>query len=435
VDDRRRGGPTRGRLIVAIALIGVLAIAGAVSAATFLPTAEITLQPSSVAIGPLSLTVTADPAADAPDPARLVVPATTVDVPVTVKATFPATGKQVIEEKASGAVTFQNCDTGGAHTFPAGATVRTPEGVAFVTAASVRLDRAKINPAFSCTAANVAVTAVKAGPEGNVVAGAISQLPSGYDPVVLSVVNRAATTGGSRQEILRVVQADVDAALAALRTQLGQAFEARLTEPGLPPAGTVLVASTRHLGDATPTPDPASLVGDEQATFELSLAATGTVLAVNPGPVTTVAETRVQAAVDPGFKLVPGSVRTTVGPPEVSAGTITFAVQARAEQVREIDVADLVEQVRGRSIAAARTILEPYGAVRISVWPDWVTSIPSLEGRVRLVVAPGPTPSATPPASSPAPPTPTAAPTAAPASATPKATPPRTAAPSGSRRP
>jgi hypothetical protein len=398
---RGRGRVTRGWVIAAGVLLATLVIGGAALAAVLLPTAEIAVQPVSQPVGPLALTVTAEPSAAAPDPARLVVPATALEIPVSVKGQFASTGKEVIEQKARGAVTFQNCDTGRTHSFPAGSTVKTADGTAFVTAATVRLDRAKINPAFACTAANVNVTALKAGPEGNVVAGAINQLPTGFDPVVLSVVNRAPTSGGSRQELLRVLQADVDAALAALRTQLGEAFTAKLAEPGLPPPGSVLVPQTQRLGDAVPTPDPAGLVGRELAGFELSLAAAGTALAVDPTPVTGLAEARIAAAVASGYRLVPGSARTTVDPPAVSGGTVTFAVRVRAEQVREIDVAALVEQIRGRSIAAARAILEPYGSVQISVWPDWVTAIPTMDGRVRLVVVPAVSTPTAPPGTSP----------------------------------
>jgi hypothetical protein len=252
---------------------------------------------------------------------------------------------------------------------------------------------------------------------------------------VLSVVNRAATSGGSRQELLRVLQTDVDAALATLRTQLGEAFAAKLADSALPPAGSVLVGGTQRLGDATPTPNPATLVGRQQAGFELALAATGTVVAVDPGPVTAVAEARAQDAITAGYRLVPGSIRTTVDPPTASGGAVSFAVRVRAEQVREIDVPALLEQIRGRSIAAARTILEPYGTVRITVWPDWVTAIPTMEGRVRLVVAPAATPGASsaPTARPTAPSTGSPGPSPGPSGAA--ATPPRTAAPSPTRRP
>ena len=76
--------------------------AGAVAAVTVLPTADITVTPRIETIGPIAFSVTADPAATTVDPEAGVIPATTVQVPVTVSGEFPATGKKVVREKATG---------------------------------------------------------------------------------------------------------------------------------------------------------------------------------------------------------------------------------------------------------------------------------------------------------------------------------------------
>ena len=389
VGPPRRGLVTRSRIVAGLVVAAlVIALAGIASVA-LLPSAEITLTPVPEVVGPLALSVTADPAAAAPDADRRVIPATRASVPVEVTGQFTATGKELIEQKATGAVTFQNCDTGDAHTFPAGTQVRTADGTVFTTALAVTLARARINPAFACTAANVSVTAVKAGPEANVVAGTITLLPSGYDAVILTVVNRTATSGGTRTELIRVTKTDVDAALAQLRARLNEAFAAKLAEPGITPAGSTIVAQSQRLGDASPASDPNALVGLQQTTFDLGLRATGTVLTVNSGPVAGIAEARLAASLPAGYRLVPGSVRATVDPPALSGEVATIAVRIRAERVRDIDIPALLAAIRGKSIAAARTVLEPYGQVRITVWPDWVTAIPGSESRVRLTVAAG----------------------------------------------
>lgn len=387
---------SRARILVILVVLALVASVAGVAATTLLPSVAITLRPVTEIMGPIAMTVTADPAVTTSDPDRLLIPATRLSVPVSVNAKFAATGKELIEQKAAGAVTFQNCDTGGAHTFPSGALVKTADGTAFTTQSSLKLDRAKINPAFTCTAGTINVTAVKAGPEANTVAGTITQLPAGFDPIVLSVVNRAATAGGSRTELIRIVKADVDSALAQLRANLAQAFAAKLAEPAITPVGAVLLAQSQRLGEAAPSADPNTLIGLAQATFDLGLAATGAVLAVDPGPVTAVAEARLASSVPPGYRLVTGSSRATVDPPVLAGEVITFAVRIRAERSRVLDVAGLLNQVRGKSIAAARTILEPYGQVGIDVWPDWVTAIPDSDSRVRLMVAAVTPPGATP---------------------------------------
>jgi hypothetical protein len=39
-------------------------------------------------------------------------------------------------------------------------------------------------------------------------------------------------------------------------------------------------------------------------------------------------------------------------------------------------------------VAEARSRLERHGRVTITTWPDWVTSIPSLDARLSLTIAP-----------------------------------------------
>ena len=43
----------------------------------------------------------------------------------------------------------------------------------------------------------------------------------------------------------------------------------------------------------------------------------------------------------------------------------------------------------GRPLDEARRILGPYGTVHLSVWPDWVSTVPTLDGRVELTLERG----------------------------------------------
>jgi hypothetical protein len=70
-----------------------------------------------------------------------------------------------------------------------------------------------------------------------------------------------------------------------------------------------------------------------------------------------------------------------------------FPVTARAQQVVVLDAKALAAKVKGRPIFQARSILEPYGDVQIGVWPDWVTSIPTIDGRIELRVGSSGSPS------------------------------------------
>jgi hypothetical protein len=137
---------------------------------------------------------------------------------------------------------------------------------------------------------------------------------------------------------------------------------------------------------ATPTIDPATLLGQEVATFDLGLRSSGTVIAVDASPVQKIAEARLLASVGSGYHLVDGSIRVDQGKPVVTAGVVTFPVTASAARVRVLDPEALRALVKGQSIDQAKTLLKPFGDVTIDTWPAWVSSITSFDARLTVTV-------------------------------------------------
>jgi len=183
-----------------------------------------------------------------------------------------------------------------------------------------------------------------------------------------------------------VTQADVDGALAALNLSMDQAFQEAMNDPSLETGGATVFPSTGQLGERTPDVDPATLVGQEVTTFPLGLSATGTVIAVDSAPVSSIAETQIQAAVAPGHQMVPGSVDIEVGEAIVIGQSVSFPVEATAEQIAILDADALKAMVLGKPIEEARAILAPFGQVVLEVSPDWTGSVPSFESRVTLTI-------------------------------------------------
>jgi len=405
----RRRGPRAG--LAAAALVLALAlIAAGVAAYLFLPSAEITVTPHVQPVGPIGLVIKADPAATAVDAQAGVIPAQSIDVPVQVSGDFPATGKRVAKTAATGAVRWTNCDPSSAYTIPKGSLVRTTGGTAFATDESVLLPVAGLsgtppNLTVRCTTSEVAITAAASGDGGNVGAGAIRVVPARYNRNLVRVTNPAPTTGGKREEFTRVSQKDVDAALVSLRKDLAATFATQVENPEGVPAGATVFPDTAVLGEPTPTPDPATLVNQEVATFTLGLTATGTVLAVDASPVEAIAAAALADAVTPGYELVEGSTHVVVGKGTVRDGVVTFPVAGSAKQLRPVDGEALRQQVLGLSEADARAVLAPYGEVGIVLWPGYVKTVPTFERRVTLTVA---DPVDTTPDVAPVPPTPEA---------------------------
>lgn len=400
-DARIQDVPVRGRpvsrgagravattpLLIGLAAIALAVVIAGVGAYLVLPSATIVVTPKNEIIGPVTMTITADPNATAPDATARVVPAEVVSLDVSATDTFPATGKRVVSTRATGIVRFENRDPTSSNTIPSASIVRTDDGIQFQTNAAVTIPRAElVFPKVISSFATVKVTAVDKGPDGNVGARRITQVPRDENTKFLKVTNLDATTGGKRDEFPRVVQKDIDAALAALEPALQAAFTARLADPSIASPGATVFPETASLGTPVPSVDPATFLNQEVATFELGMSATGTVTAVNPAPVETIATEGLRAAIDANHRLVDGSIKVTVEPAVISGDQISFPASATATQVAILDPDALKAQVVGRPIEEARSILEAYGTVQLTPWPDWVSTIPTLDGRVQLTI-------------------------------------------------
>jgi Baseplate J-like protein len=373
--------------LIAAAVVAVVAIVGAVAAYLLLPSAEVSLIPRQQSVGPLAFSVDASTAISEPDVANGVVPALTVPVNVETAATFEATGERVEETPATGTVRFDNLDPTTSNTIARGAIVSTNGGIRFRTDQSVTVRAANlVGLTIRPSSATVAVTAVDPGPEGNVEPNAINTVPRGEEPLFLKVTNPDATTGGVSESFPRVTQEDIDAALLALGETLQTEFEDQLDDDDLAPVDVTVFPETAELGDPTYSLDPATLVGQEVETFDLGASATGSVLAVDTAPLEAIAEARLAESIDEGYELVAGSSVIEVDPAVVNGASITFPVRATAQEVAVLDAEAIADEIRGLPLADAQGVLDGYGTATISVWPEWVSTIPTIDGRLTVVI-------------------------------------------------
>jgi hypothetical protein len=386
------GPRVRGGLIALVAIMALVGIVAAVGAYLLLPSASIVITPRAESVGPLELTVRADPAAAQADPAAGVVPAQQASIPLTASGEFSATGKKVKETIASGSVTFTNKNNGRAVSIPGGSQVSTRSGVTFVTTATVVVPKAQTHGVILTPGtANAPIRAVVAGTDGNVPAGSITHVSTAVQAKLVNsddpVNNQAATSGGTHTETKVVAKKDVDGAVATLKKSITTQLDAAVDDPQRLPPGTTAFPDTKAMSEPTPTPDPATLVGKEIEKFTLGMAATGTVTGVDQAQVEQLAEQRIRAGVAPDHDLVAGSISVKVGAGRVTGSSVTFPVTATAKQVKRVDVNKLREAVKGHQVDEARALLAPYGDVMIDLWPSYVTVIPSFDFRLDVRVA------------------------------------------------
>lgn len=382
------GTRVRAPLVAAIALLVLALLVAGVAGYVFLPSASITLVPRQEAIPAISITVSADPEATEVDVQNAVVPADRVPVPVEASGTFTTTGTHVEESAAKGQVTFTNYDTSSGVSIASGSIVSTEGGVRFRTTRTVVLQPAGIIP-FEPKSDSTGVTAVKAGEAGNVPANTIRVVPQGQNPDLLKVNNPNPTSGGTHTETPEIAKAEVDKAVAELRTKLTTAFSDAVANGAGAPADTKLFPETAVIDVTTAVsdPDPASLIGQAVETFDLKLTATGTVIAVDPRPVASIAEVTLDSRVSPDHRLVEGSTRIDVGDGSVGEdGQVTFLATATARQVAIVDPATLPALVKGHTAADAKAALAPFGDATVTIWPDWASTITTIDARLSIVV-------------------------------------------------
>ncbi|HYK95837.1 MAG TPA: baseplate J/gp47 family protein [Candidatus Dormibacteraeota bacterium] len=372
---------------IGVALIA-LVIVGSLVAADLLPAATITLHPRAEQLGPLALTIEARADVTAPDPAGLAIPAQRITFQLQAAQTFTATGMKLVETKATGTVTFSNFDTGGANRIDAGAIVKTPDGIEFATQAAVTLPNATIQFPFTIvpSTASVGVQAVTAGPNGNVGNNTITVVPKGQNRRLLQVTNEQATTGGASTPTTVISSQDVDAAKAAIDAALNADLDRQVSARTGVPVGLTLFPETRAVGATTYATDPATFVDTEAPTFDLNATAQATVIAVDPTPLGAVAEARLRTKVTSGWAVLAGSIASEVGVPSVAGEVISYPVSVHGTEVHGFDQAALIGQIKGLLLGDARARLADYGDVEISVWPDWVSTIPTHTDRITFAI-------------------------------------------------
>ena len=384
VVGRRGDWPlTRTTAIVIAAILLLVVGVGGVAAFVFLPSASIVVTTHPVPVTPVDLTVRADPHANEIDPTNDVVPAQRISFPVETSGTFKVKGTRIEETRATGQVKFLNLDPFGANFIDSGSVVSTEGGIQFSLDQSVSIPAATFGGPGEASAP---VTAVRKGTIGNVPAGAITVVPSGEDPAVTRVSNPDPTGGGTRKVLPQVEQADIDAAIEKLNKQLGTAFDDLLANPTGVPEGLTIYPDTATLGKGDPTADPATLLDQQIESFELGMTATGSVTAVDDSAIEAYGHSKLNAAVDADYRLVDGSAEVSVGELSTESDVVVFPVTATALEVRQLDASAILAQIKGKTVPQARAVLEPYGDVQLSVWPAWVTAIPTIDARVSLKV-------------------------------------------------
>ena len=203
--------------------------------------------------------------------------------------------------------------------------------------------------------------------------------------------------GGERAESPEISQDDVEAAVADIGAALAADLDAQIAAGTGVPAGMTAYPESKVVGVPAYSIDPATLVGSPELEVDIIVSAPGSVLAVDTAPLETLARSRLEAEVVEGWSLDPDSVVFTLSTPSLVGDVVTYPFTIAGAQVHDVDQAALIESIRGLVLPEARTTAAVYGDAQVTLWPDWVTTIPTNADRITLTLAePAPAPSPTP---------------------------------------
>lgn len=369
------------RLVASVVVVLIVAMGGVVVSLQTLPTARITLSPRIIALGPLQLTITALSTIDEQDLAARQIPAVRLPIPLRVEGTFPASGSQTIEERASGEVVFSSPEQSFDQPIPAGTRVRTAAGVEFETTAAVVLPKVEAGDGPARIAGPV--EALEPGPEGNVPPGSISVVPS-LASQGIDVTNPEPTSGGRFEQTPVVTRQDYDAAAVDLQNRLAGALARHLRDPSTVPVGLTVFSETADPGSVDHEPAAELLVGTEASQFSLSGAIEASVLAVDERLVAELARDALLAEVPAGMVALPDGFTIETAEGVADGERIRFESTAEGGAYQLIDADDLRSRIAGLPVSEARAILEAIGATTVSVWPDFLADLPGDRSRIRL---------------------------------------------------
>ncbi|MFN8595430.1 MAG: baseplate J/gp47 family protein [Anaerolineae bacterium] len=372
--------------LVKVLLLLIVLVVLSVAAVAIIPSAEITLVPSSQQIV-VTINVIADPEAEEADAATAHVPAAEVTTIVREMITVPTTGKKGIPaSRASGTVIFVN-QLNAPVTVGKGTAVRTTatgQAVRFIVTDDVPV------PAGIGAQATGRVEAVDLGAAGNVPANFINEV-EGVAALAVRVSNPEPLSGGGEREVQSVNSADRDTAREQIKPKLREAalrqLQAQLSENEflIPESlgGNILEETFDH--EITEQADQLTLL----------MRVEYTVLKVASEDANALVFDAMQKQSPAGYELIPQGLsyqRGAAGPVPGSDKLYQFVMQGVGYTAADLNVNQATRRITGKPLDEARDLLKQALPLKrdpdISIYPAWFPWMPWLSFRIHTEVNP-----------------------------------------------
>jgi hypothetical protein len=371
-----------------LGLVGLLAVAGGLFAAYwYLPraTVVITVTPKSLQH---SFDLTADSTVAAVDLTQSILPALGVSADVTGHLAKAASGSKIIGDKATGSVSVIN-GTPAARSFPAGTQITSPDGLVYTFDSSVTVASASgtADPnSYQPGKATVNVTSRDIGVDKNLSAGTQFRIGS-FSTLDYVAKNDTAFTGGSSRQVAAVAAQDLTDLRSQLTASLTDQAKTKLT--GSLSAGHQLIAESVKVTSVSEKFDHA--VGDVADNLGLDLALRATGLSFNTADLDNLITGQISSLIPPGFQQEDGINHTfTIKSVKDSQAVIT--VQVTAVLTPQLENTELLKNISGKSVTAAKNYLQNYPGVSqidfkfIPPLPSGLLTLPHVPKNIGVVL-------------------------------------------------
>ena len=366
-----------------VALFFLSLTAAVIAIAYGIPSATVTLRPLTEPVR-ATRQIVADPLLESVNFSGASVPARLLVVTTEWQTTVETTGSiEIPDAPARGSVVFAN-RRDEAQLVPAGTRITSSaaQRIIFQTLRDVEV------PGVIGGTAEVDIVAIVPGPGGNVDAGSINRV-EGSLSLQLTVRNLEPTEGGGVR-IARAVTADDRDRLRAQVLQFIQALALGEMEASLTSQEFLAQDSLRVVNINQET--YSHFVGEQTDRLVLEIRAEVHGTAVDETQATDLIYQELAAQVQPGFELVPASLRFYAG--DVSGvdaqGRVSFIMVGEGTTAARLDTSAALEAVSGQDPAVAMAYLNEQLPLRdyptVEVWPLWFTRMPYLPVRINTTI-------------------------------------------------
>jgi hypothetical protein len=338
------------------------------------PHATVTISAKTTPVS-IDQTLTLDPGLQSSSASDLKFKAASQQIKKSVSTDFTATGTKDVGSKAGGTVSITNSFDSDSKTVPAGTTFTSANGKAFASTASVTIPGATVSGgSIHAGSAQVSIQAADIGSDYNIAAQSYSI--SGYDSLSAS---GSVMSGGDKQTVTVVSQADVDKAKTQLAQQDTNAVKTQLKKQFS--SDYIVVDESFSYDQAKPSVSPG--VDDQAKQAKLTVETTYTFIGLARKDVNDLLNSALKSALGtkPNQSIFSNGNNTIAfnNFQKFDNGAYSVRLSTTGYIGSKIDTDTLAKQVAGKRYGEIQAIVNQIPNVNnvdIKFSPFWVSSAP-----------------------------------------------------------